>query len=96
MKDKALLNPVDIAVALHYDGSSAPRVLAKGRGETAEKILTLAEENDIPLHADPQLVEVLSHVPLGREIPKELYVAVAEVIAFAYWLSESNGASSNG
>ncbi len=94
MKDKDLLNPLDLAVALHYDGTSAPRVMAKGRGETAEKILALAEEHDVPLYTDPQLVKVLGHIPLGEEIPRELYVAVAEVIAFAYWLSGRRGPDS--
>ncbi len=90
------LNPVEIAVALRYDGSSAPTVVAKGRKETAEKILTMAYEYDIPLHRDPQLVQVLSHIPLGEEIPRELYAAVAEVIAFAFWLSGRNGPQSDG
>ncbi len=85
--DGTLLNPPDVAVALKYDGTSAPRVVAKGRRETAGRIIALAEEHDVPLHHDPDLVRVLSHVPLGDEIPRELYLAVAEVIAFAYWLS---------
>ncbi len=86
MKDGVPLNPLDLAVALHYDGQSPPQVTAKGRGGLAERILALAEENHIPVHADPHLARVLSQVPLGGEIPTELYVAVAEVIAFAYWL----------
>ena len=45
----------DIAVALHYDGESAPRVTAKGRGELAERILKAAEASDIPLQEDPEL-----------------------------------------
>ncbi|GAB4352260.1 MAG: EscU/YscU/HrcU family type III secretion system export apparatus switch protein [Methylohalobius crimeensis] len=87
MSDKRLFNPRDIAVALRYDGTSAPRVVAKGRGETAERITETAEEHQVPLHADPRLASILAQVPLGDEIPRELYVAVAEVIAFAYWLS---------
>ena len=82
-----LINPPDIAVALHYDGVNAPKVTAKGTGRLAEKILDLANEHDIPVHSDPALVKVLSKVPLGDEIPRELYVAIAEVIAFAYMLS---------
>jgi flagellar biosynthesis protein len=84
---KKLLNPSDLAVALKYDGRRAPRVVAKGSAEVAEQIIALAKENDIPLHTDPALVGVLSNVPLGDEIPRELYLAVAEVIAFAYLLS---------
>lgn len=82
-----LINPPDIAVALHYDGVNAPRVSAKGTGEVAGQIIDIAQRNDIPLHTDPALVKVLSNVPLGDEIPRELYLAVAEVIAFAYLLS---------
>jgi flagellar biosynthesis protein len=86
MKGK-LINPVDLAVALSYDGNHTPRVTAKGSGAVAEQIIALAREHKIPLHADPALVQVLSNVPLGDEIPRELYLAVAEVIAFAYLLS---------
>ncbi|MDO9105647.1 MAG: EscU/YscU/HrcU family type III secretion system export apparatus switch protein [Methylovulum sp.] len=84
---KNVINPPDIAIALNYDGSQAPRVTAKGRGKTAEQIIGLAQEHNIPLHTDVVLVEVLSKVPLGDQIPRELYLAVAEVIAFAYLLS---------
>lgn len=75
------------AVALRYEGKGAPRVTAKGRGLTAERILALAEEHNIPLREDPDLVYLLSQLDLGDEIPATLYVAVAEVIAFAYRLS---------
>lgn len=84
---KNVVNPPDIAVALTYDGTKAPRVTAKGRGQTAEKIIDLAKEHNIPLHTDVMLVNVLSKISLGDEIPRELYLAIAEVIAFAYLLS---------
>lgn len=77
----------DVAVALHYDGNHAPRVTAKGTGLTAEQILEIAERHGIPLQTDPELVKILAQVPLGDEIPNELYIAVAEVIAFAYQLT---------
>ncbi len=73
-----------LAVALHYDGTGAPRVTAKGAGLVAEHILTLAEEHGVPLREDKEMVQLLSHIELGSEIPYELYVAVAEIIAFAY------------
>lgn len=82
-----IVNPPDIAVALHYDGVGAPRVTAKGEGATAERIVELAKESDVPLHSDPGLVKVLANVPLGEEIPRELYLAAAEIIAFAYLLA---------
>ena len=77
----------DIDVALKYDGKNAPKVTAKGSGLTAEQILSLAEQHGIPLQTEPELVKILAQIPLGDEIPNELYTAVAEVLAFAYFLS---------
>jgi flagellar biosynthesis protein len=74
-------------VALHYDGEGAPRVTAKGRGAVAEQILALAREHDVPVREDGPLAELLGRVELGDEVPRELYLAVAQVIAFAYQLS---------
>lgn len=74
------------AVALKYDGQGAPKVIAKGDHEIASKIIEIAEEHGIPLHEDEQLTNLLSQLELGDEIPRELYVAIAEVIAFAYLL----------
>lgn len=82
-----VINPADIAIALRYDGQSAPTVTAKGRGNIAQEIIDLAIANGIPLDNNPELVKVLSSIPLGDEIPEALYIAVAEVIAFAYLLS---------
>lgn len=75
------------AVALRYEGRGAPRVTAKGEGSVAERILALAQEHDIPLHEDAELVGLLARLDLGDEIPASLYIAVAEVLAFAYRLS---------
>lgn len=79
--------PVPSAVALRYDGRNAPRVTAKGRGKVAEQILELAAEAGVPVREDPDLTLLLAQVELGDEVPPELYVAVAQVIAFAYRLS---------
>jgi flagellar biosynthesis protein len=76
-----------VAVALRYDGTGAPQVTAKGQGLVAEQILKLAKEHGVPLYEDGALVELLSRLDLGEEIPRSLYVAVAQVIAFAYWVS---------
>lgn len=96
-KDKSLDNgvtidgsasrEVDIAVALHYDGDSAPKLTAKGQGEIAQQIYEIAKQHDVPLHEDADLVQLLSRLDLGDEIPRNLYIAVAEVIAFAYLVS---------
>ena len=77
----------DLAVALNYDGQNAPRITAKGQNELARQILEKAEQADIPLKYDPELAAILSQIPLGEEIPENLYLAVAEVIAFAYFLA---------
>jgi flagellar biosynthesis protein len=73
-----------IAVALDYDRASgaAPRVVAKGRGSVADKILEIARENGIAIEGNPMLAEALSAVALDDAIPLELYRAVAEVIGF--------------
>lgn len=75
-----------IAAAIQYDGrkDAAPRVVAKGRGEIAEKIIALAKENNIPLKSDPGLVQILSKLDIDEQIPVELYMAVAEILAFVY------------
>jgi len=80
-------NPPRKAVALHYSGKRAPRITASGGGTVAERILEIAREHAVPVHEDPLLTEALSQVPLGEEIPENLYVAVAEVLAFVYQLS---------
>lgn len=77
----------DIAVALQYDGEHAPKVTAKGEGVTAQQILAIAEQHGIPLQTEPELARILAQVPLGEDIPQQLYLAVAEVIAFAYFIS---------
>jgi flagellar biosynthesis protein len=73
-------------VALTYDGISAPVVSAKGTGKIADEILAIAKEHNIPIREEPELVNILAKLKLDQEIPKELFVAVAEVIAFAYML----------
>lgn len=74
----------DIAVALRYDGDGAPTVTAKGNELLAEQIIGIAEAHDIPLYPNPELATALVQIPLGEEVPEELYRAVAEVIGFAY------------
>jgi flagellar biosynthesis protein len=73
-----------LAVALHYSGSGAPRVVAKGGGDVAQRIIETAREHNVPLQEDAALASALSRLDLGREIPRELYVAVAHVLAFAW------------
>ena len=74
------------AVALKYDPLSgqAPAVTAKGRGKVAQKIIDLAQDHGIPVKEDPDLIEVLSTLELDQEIPPDIYVAVAELLAYVY------------
>jgi flagellar biosynthesis protein len=76
-----------LAVALHYEGTGAPRVVAKGRGSVGEKIIETAKAHDIPIEENEVLAGALSNVELGDEIPAELYKAVAEVLIFVLRLS---------
>lgn len=75
------------AVALTWDGREAPRVSAKGEDALAEEIIRLAEAHNIPLYEDAGLVKLLAKLELGEEIPRELYLAVARVIAFSYMMA---------
>lgn len=74
------------AVALRYDREKedAPKVVAKGQGKVAQKIIELAQKHGIPIKDDPDLVQVLSSLEIDEEIPSEIYVAVAELLAFVY------------
>lgn len=74
----------NLAVALHYSGRGAPRVVAKGGGLVAENIIRIAKKHGIPLDEDTALAAALSKIDLNREIPRELYIAVAQVLAFAW------------
>ena len=80
------------AVALKYDQKrdNAPRVIAKGRGEIAEKIIEVAKAHNVPLYEDKNLIQILEALDLETEIPPELYRAVAEVLAFIYRLNSSS------
>lgn len=71
------------AVALAYEpGDMAPKILAAGKGEVAERIIETAKENDIPFHKDNKLAETLSKLEIGDTIPAELYDVVAEILVF--------------
>lgn len=87
--DKALqakrgVNAYQKAIALKYDGIGAPVVTATGQGAIAEDIIALARELGIPLYENPELTEMLAMLELGDEIPHELYIIIAQIIALAY------------
>jgi len=74
------------AAALKYDGDNTPKLVAKGEGVLAQEIVSIAEQNQVHVHYDPLLLDVLTRLELGDEIPEDLYLAVAKIIAFAYFL----------
>lgn len=76
------------AIALQYraEMDNAPKVTAKGKGKVAEKIIEIAGQHGIYIHNDPDLIEVLARLDLNEEIPPDLYVVVAELLAFVYSL----------
>lgn len=77
--------------ALRYNAERdlAPKVIAKGSGKIAERIIEIARQHNIPIKDDPELVEVLSTLDLYQEIPPDLYKAVAEILAFVYRISKN-------
>lgn len=74
------------AVALLFDQVRAPVLLAKGQGEFAEEIIQVAKDAGVYLAEDPVLAETLSYLQLQEEIPEDVYVAVATILSWAYWL----------
>jgi flagellar biosynthesis protein len=80
------------AAALKYEnGFDVPTVTAIGYGSVADAIIKKATESDVPIVENTELVESLSELDLGQEIPPELYETVAKVIAFIYSLNDSKG-----
>jgi len=77
------------AVALQYQPKldNAPKVIAKGKGQVAERIIEIAREHNIYIQNDPDLIEVLSQLDLNQEIPPDLYIVIAELLAFVYSLN---------
>ena len=83
--------PKKQAIALSYqqDTNVAPKVVAKGSGFIAENILVAAKQHSVPVYQNKTLVSMLMAVELDREIPSELYQAVAEVLAYIYRIDQN-------
>jgi flagellar biosynthesis protein len=83
-------NKPKAAVGLKYDKnrstSSSPSVVAKGFGDIADDIIELAQKNGVLIHQDEALIETLSRLDIGQDIPQELFYVIAELIAFSYVL----------
>ena len=87
MKEKKEIR--EKAAALVYDQVGAPRIVAKGAGEVARTIIEVAKAEGIPIQKNELLVEALMQVELTKEIPPQLYRAVAEILAFVYRLDKA-------
>ena len=81
------------AVALKYEieRDNAPKVIAKGRGHVAEHILETAQKHSVPVYQDKTIVNMLMALEIDREIPPELYKAIAEVMAYDYKMDKAHG-----
>lgn len=91
---------INKAVALKYKPKedNAPKLVAKGTGLVAQKIIDIAKANNIPIKDDPDLVNALSSLDVYEEIPPALYKVVAEVLAFFYHVNKKrleNGITNN-
>jgi len=84
---------IKTAAALKYTPGEdrAPKIIATGRGEAAEKMIEIAKENNIPLHKDENLANMLSKMNPGSEIPRELYEVVAEILVFVSNMDKTYG-----
>ena len=80
-----LLNK-DQALALFYDGGQAPVVSDQKTGEAAQKLIQQALDMGIPIYENPQLLEQLSELQMGQQVPTELYQLIAEILAFAFFI----------
>jgi flagellar biosynthesis protein len=89
IKEKIPVMPLAAAIRYDNERDSAPKLTASGRGIVADKIIELAAKHGIPIKNDPDLVQILSKLDVGTEIPVELYRAVAEILAFVYSLNEN-------
>ena len=82
-ENKHIAGKAKTAVAVAYNpGEVAPKILAVGKGEVAERIIETAKENDVPFYQDNKLAETLSRLQIGDTIPPELYEVVAEILVF--------------
>ena len=78
------------AVSLQYKKgkNAAPKVTARGQGWMADRIIKMAQENNIPIRADKDLLHLLSEIDVGKEVPESLYKVVAELLAWVYQINQ--------
>ncbi|KYG89490.1 EscU/YscU/HrcU family type III secretion system export apparatus switch protein [Metasolibacillus sp. FSL H7-0170] len=90
MSERKYVRKEAIALTYNPSESAGPKVVAKGKGKIAENILEQASLHNVPIHEDPNLVELLGQLDLNETIPEQLYQAVAEVFAFIYHLDREH------
>lgn len=91
LKEKHRIKPKQ-AIALEYNPEEeAPKVIATGRGQLAERIIEKAKEADVPVHRDDKLADTLSRLEIGDAIPPELYEVVAEILVFVDAMDKIRG-----
>lgn len=77
------------AIGLKYNGTDntdTPKIVAKGYGDLAEAIISMAEDSGVLIHEDPYLSDILARLDVGQDIPESLYYVIAELIAYSYFL----------
>ncbi|MGD9200633.1 MAG: EscU/YscU/HrcU family type III secretion system export apparatus switch protein [Chitinispirillia bacterium] len=83
-KNSDVLNDKVVALRYNQKQDNSPRVIARGKGYIASQIRAIAEEYNIPIKQDSDLVELLIQIDIDKEIPPELYAAVAEILSWVY------------
>lgn len=87
-------NPTREAIALAYrQTDAAPRVVARGKGLIAEAIIARAHEHGVYVHESPELVALLTQVDIDQNIPPQLYMAIAELLAWLYRIEHGDTSS---
>lgn len=96
MKPQKQNDPAREAIALAYrQTDAAPRVVAKGKGLIAEEIIAKAREHGVFVHESPELVALLTQVDIDEHIPPQLYMAVAELLAWLYRIEQGENPAAN-
>ncbi len=92
MKKEEVKQKPKQAIALEYNpDEEAPKVIATGKGQLAERIIERAKEADVPIHRDDKLADTLSRLEIGDAIPPELYEVVAEILVFVDAMDKIRG-----
>jgi len=89
IKNKNYQTKSAVSLQYHKEVNAAPKITAKGEGWVAERIIKMAQENNIPIREDKDLFNLLSGIDIGKEVPESLYKVVAELLAWVYQLNKN-------